>query len=157
MLSVRRSPHPSHLPVISGSQLCCHVILQPLLLPPAYLFLGIPSRQPEHGPPSAEGSLREALAEACYSFAQNLSTIVMLLLRAGLALALLLSFFNLRISLVGYHTLTLIRALRATMERSLIRTWGLCQPMLKVSWLPMRPGRPGAPSSSCSVGRYSFL
>src|SRR6266436_6235872 len=145
MLSVRRSPHPSHLPVISGFQLCCHVILQPLLLPPAYLFLGIPSRQPEHGPPSAEGSLRDALAEACYSFAQNLSTIVMLLLRAGLALVLLLSFFNLRISLVGYHTLTLIRA------------WGLCQPMLKVSWLPMRPGRPGAPSSSCSVGRYSFL
>ncbi|KAI0261410.1 hypothetical protein BGY98DRAFT_1182416, partial [Russula aff. rugulosa BPL654] len=44
--------------------------------------------------PSAEGSLRDALAEKCYFYAQNLPTIVTLLPRAGLALALLLSFFN---------------------------------------------------------------
>ncbi|KAI0251640.1 hypothetical protein BJV78DRAFT_1282308 [Lactifluus subvellereus] len=44
--------------------------------------------------PSAEGSLRDALAETCYFYAQNLPTIVTLLPRAGLALALLLSFFN---------------------------------------------------------------
>ena len=44
--------------------------------------------------PSAEGSLRDALAETCYLYAQNLPTIVMLLPSAGLALALLLSFFS---------------------------------------------------------------
>jgi hypothetical protein len=44
--------------------------------------------------PSAEGSLRDALAETCYFYAQNLPTIVTLLPRAGLALALLLSFFS---------------------------------------------------------------
>ncbi|KAI0272097.1 hypothetical protein BGY98DRAFT_1179220 [Russula aff. rugulosa BPL654] len=44
--------------------------------------------------PSAEGSLRDALAETCYFYAQNLPTIVTLLPRAGLALALLLSFLN---------------------------------------------------------------
>jgi hypothetical protein len=43
---------------------------------------------------SAEGSLRDALAETCYFYAQNLPTIVTLLPRAGLALALLLSFFS---------------------------------------------------------------
>ena len=43
--------------------------------------------------PSAEGSLHDALAETCYLYAQNLPTIVTLLPRAGLALALLLSFF----------------------------------------------------------------
>jgi len=42
--------------------------------------------------PSAEGSLRNALAETCYLYAQNLPTILTLLPRAGLALALLLSF-----------------------------------------------------------------
>ncbi|KAI9439198.1 hypothetical protein H4582DRAFT_2119755 [Lactarius indigo] len=44
--------------------------------------------------PSAEGSLRDALAETCYFYAQNLPTVVTLLPRAGLALALLLSFFS---------------------------------------------------------------
>ena len=44
--------------------------------------------------PSEEGSLRDALTETCYLYAQNLPTIVTLLPRAGLALALLLSFFN---------------------------------------------------------------
>ncbi|KAF8497822.1 hypothetical protein F5888DRAFT_1613094, partial [Russula emetica] len=44
--------------------------------------------------PSAEGSLRDALAETCYFYAQNLPTIVTLLPRAGLALALLLTFFS---------------------------------------------------------------
>lgn len=44
--------------------------------------------------PSAEGSLRDALAETCYFYAQNLATVVTLLPRAGLALALLISFFN---------------------------------------------------------------
>jgi hypothetical protein len=44
--------------------------------------------------PSAEGSLRDAFAETCYFYAQNLPTIVTLLPRAGLALALLLSFFS---------------------------------------------------------------
>ena len=40
--------------------------------------------------PSAEGSLRDALAETCYLYAQNLPIIVTLLPRAALALALLL-------------------------------------------------------------------
>jgi hypothetical protein len=44
--------------------------------------------------PSAEGSLRDALAETSYFYAQNLPTIVTLLPRVGLALALLLSFFS---------------------------------------------------------------
>ena len=44
--------------------------------------------------PSAEGSLRDALAETCYFYAQNLPTIVTLLPLAGLALALLLTFFS---------------------------------------------------------------
>ncbi|KAH9953468.1 hypothetical protein BC827DRAFT_134941 [Russula dissimulans] len=44
--------------------------------------------------PSVESSLRDALAETCYFYAQNLPTIVTLLPRAGLALALLLSFFS---------------------------------------------------------------
>ena len=44
--------------------------------------------------PSAEGSLRDALAETCYFYAQNLPTIATLLPRAGLALALLLTFFS---------------------------------------------------------------
>ncbi len=44
--------------------------------------------------PSAEGSLRDELAETCYFYAQNLPTIVTLLPRAGLALALLLCFFS---------------------------------------------------------------
>ena len=44
--------------------------------------------------PSAEGSLRDALVETCYLYAQNLPTIVALLPHPGLALALLLSFFS---------------------------------------------------------------
>jgi hypothetical protein len=44
--------------------------------------------------PSAEGSLRDALAETCYFYSQNLPTIATLLPRAGLALALLLTFFS---------------------------------------------------------------
>jgi hypothetical protein len=44
--------------------------------------------------PSEEGSLRDALAETRYLYAQNLPTIVTPLPRAGLALALLLSFFS---------------------------------------------------------------
>ncbi len=66
--------------------------------------------------PSAEGSLRDALAEMCYFYAQNLPTTMTLLPCAGLALALL------RISLVGYHSPTLTRELYAVMQRSLIRT-----------------------------------
>ena len=42
--------------------------------------------------PSAEGSLRDALAETCHFYSQNLPTVVTLLPRAGLSLALLLSF-----------------------------------------------------------------
>jgi hypothetical protein len=53
-----------------------------------------PSVNPNAILPSAEGSLRDALAETCYFYAQNLPTIVTLLPRAGLALALLLSFFS---------------------------------------------------------------
>jgi hypothetical protein len=44
--------------------------------------------------PSAEGLLRDALTDTCYFYAQNLPTIVNLLPRAGLALALLFSFFS---------------------------------------------------------------
>jgi hypothetical protein len=43
---------------------------------------------------SAEGSLRDALAETCHFYVQNLPTVVTLLQCAGLALALLLSFFS---------------------------------------------------------------
>jgi hypothetical protein len=53
-----------------------------------------PSVNPNAILPSAEGSLRDALAETCFFYAQNLPTIVTLLPRAGLALALLLSFFS---------------------------------------------------------------
>ncbi|KAN0115689.1 hypothetical protein V8E52_006635, partial [Russula decolorans] len=44
--------------------------------------------------PSAEGLLRDALAETCYLYAQNLPTIMTLLPHAGLAIALLISFFS---------------------------------------------------------------
>jgi len=46
--------------------------------------------------PSAEGSLHNvlAVAETCHFYAQNLPTIVTFLPHAGLALALLLSFFS---------------------------------------------------------------
>ena len=44
--------------------------------------------------PSAEGSLRDALADTHYFYAQNLPTIATLLPRPGLALALLLSSFS---------------------------------------------------------------
>ncbi len=44
--------------------------------------------------PSTEGSLHDVFAETCYFYSQNLPTIVTLLPRAGLALALLLSFFS---------------------------------------------------------------
>ncbi|KAI0299996.1 hypothetical protein B0F90DRAFT_1926006 [Multifurca ochricompacta] len=54
----------------------------------------LPHVKPSAVLPSAEGSLRDALAETCYFYAQNLPTIVTLLPRAGLALALLLSFFS---------------------------------------------------------------
>ena len=53
-----------------------------------------PSVNPSAVLPSAEGSLRDALAETCYFYAQNLPTVVTLLPRAGLALALLISFFS---------------------------------------------------------------
>ena len=81
--------------------------------------------------PSAEGSLRDALAETCYLYAQNLPTIVTLLPRAGLALALLLSFFNPENLLVGYHSRRSIRVSRVAIERSLTRTRELCQLMPK--------------------------
>jgi hypothetical protein len=42
----------------------------------------------------AKGLLHDTLAETCYLYAQNLPTIVTLLPHAGLALALLLLFFN---------------------------------------------------------------
>ena len=44
--------------------------------------------------PLAEGPLRDPLAETYYFYAQNLPTIVMLLPRAGLSVALLLSSFS---------------------------------------------------------------
>ncbi|KAI0320240.1 hypothetical protein OF83DRAFT_631016 [Amylostereum chailletii] len=44
--------------------------------------------------PSAEGSLRDALAETCYFYSQNLPTVALLLPRAGLALAVLLTFYS---------------------------------------------------------------
>jgi len=44
--------------------------------------------------PSAKGLLHDTLIETCYFYAQNLPTVVTLLLRAGLALVLLISFFN---------------------------------------------------------------
>ena len=44
--------------------------------------------------PSAEGSLRDTLTVTCFIYAQDLPTIVTLLPRVGLALALLLSFFS---------------------------------------------------------------
>jgi hypothetical protein len=53
-----------------------------------------PNVNPSAVLPSAEGSLRDALAETCYFYAQNLPTIITLLPRAGLALALLISFFS---------------------------------------------------------------
>jgi hypothetical protein len=58
--------------------------------------------------PSEEGSLRDALAETYYLYAQNLPTIVTLLPRAGLALALLLSFFSPE-KLPGWWVITLRR------------------------------------------------
>ncbi len=57
-------------------------------------FSAFPHVNPSAVLPSAEGSLRDVLAETCYFYAQNLPTIVTLLPRAGLALALLLSFFS---------------------------------------------------------------
>jgi len=56
--------------------------------------LAFPSVNPNTILPSAEGSLCDALAEMCFFYAQNLPMIVMLLLHAGLALALLLLFFS---------------------------------------------------------------
>jgi hypothetical protein len=44
LLASRSSSHLPHLPILPGFQLCRHLALQPLLLPAAYLFLGIPSR-----------------------------------------------------------------------------------------------------------------
>jgi hypothetical protein len=44
--------------------------------------------------PLAAGSLHDALAEMCYFYAQNLPTIATLRPRAGLPLALFLSFFS---------------------------------------------------------------
>jgi hypothetical protein len=44
--------------------------------------------------PSTEGLLCDVLTETCYIYAQNLPTIVTLLLHAGLALVLLLMFFS---------------------------------------------------------------
>lgn len=41
-----------------------------------------------------EGSLRDALAETCYFYSQNLPTVALLLPRAGIALALLLQFYS---------------------------------------------------------------
>src|SRR5712671_2993361 len=46
----RLSSHPSYLPLVPGFQLCCHVFLQPLLLPPAYTHLGISPHQPKRRP-----------------------------------------------------------------------------------------------------------
>ena len=66
--------------------------------------------------PSAEGSLRDALAETCYLYAQNLSTIVTLLLpRAWPGPR---TFYTLTQFLVGYHSPTLIRVSRVAVERS---------------------------------------
>jgi hypothetical protein len=81
--------------------------------------------------PSAEGSLRNTLAVTCHLYEQNLPTIVTLLPRTGLALALLLSFFSPENLLVGHHSPMFIRVSRAATGRSLTRTWGLLQPMPK--------------------------
>src|SRR6266403_3192619 len=43
------------LHVISGFQLCCNVILRPLLLSPAHSLLGIPIRQCKRDPPFGRG------------------------------------------------------------------------------------------------------
>jgi hypothetical protein len=84
LLASRSSSHPSHLPILPGLQLCRYIALQPLLLPPAYSLLGISLCQLE----------RDVLKETYDFHVQNLPTIVTLLSRAGLGLALLLSFFS---------------------------------------------------------------
>ncbi|KAI0044572.1 hypothetical protein FA95DRAFT_1562103 [Auriscalpium vulgare] len=53
-----------------------------------------PHVNPNAALPSTEGSLRDALAETCYFYAQNLPTVVTLLPRAGIALAVLLEFWS---------------------------------------------------------------
>jgi hypothetical protein len=82
--------------------------------------------------PSAEGLLRDALAETCYLYAQNLPTIVTLLPHAGLAIALLLSFFSPENLPGGLSLWMLIRVSRTAMERSLTRTRELSQRMPNV-------------------------
>jgi len=51
----RSSSHASHLPLLSGFQFCRHVLVQPLLLPPAHPHLGFPQRQPERDPALCRG------------------------------------------------------------------------------------------------------
>ena len=82
--------------------------------------------------PSAEGSLRDALAETCYFYAQNLPTIVTLLPRAGLALALLLSFFNPENFPGGLSLSGVDQSIGGRDGTFLTRTWELRQLMLKV-------------------------
>ncbi|TFY76339.1 hypothetical protein EWM64_g7670, partial [Hericium alpestre] len=53
-----------------------------------------PRLNPSAALPSNETSLRDALAETCYFYSQNLPTVVTLLPRAGLVLALLLSYWS---------------------------------------------------------------
>ncbi|THH14293.1 hypothetical protein EW146_g6022 [Bondarzewia mesenterica] len=53
-----------------------------------------PYVNPDAKLPSSEASLRDALAETCYFYSQNLPTVAFLLPRAGLSLVLLLSFFS---------------------------------------------------------------
>ncbi|KAI0065128.1 hypothetical protein BV25DRAFT_1836476 [Artomyces pyxidatus] len=53
-----------------------------------------PHVNPNAALPSAEGSIRDALAETCYFYAQNLPTVATLLPRAGIALTVLLSFYS---------------------------------------------------------------
>ncbi|TFY58149.1 hypothetical protein EVG20_g8264 [Dentipellis fragilis] len=53
-----------------------------------------PGMNPTAALPSNETSLRDALAETCYFYSQNLPTVALLLPRAGLSLALLLTFWS---------------------------------------------------------------
>ncbi len=92
-------------------------------------FLAFPHINPSAVLPSAERSLRDVLTETCYfscaepSYDRDALPTCRLYPRSSVP----------GISLVGYHSPALIRALRAAMERSLIRTRELCHPMLKVS------------------------
>ena len=81
--------------ILLGIQLCRHVILQPLLLSPAHSLLGISLRQLERGPPFDRGlAARCARRDVLFLCAESSNYRDAPPARAGLALALLLSFFS---------------------------------------------------------------